>query len=129
MFQAALRCLQHLEDSEAFSPVSARGEAFAATGEEMLAFRAQRFDLRYQDWFRFCFAGCGDLAVGPSEVMTVEQQFLIPGASVIKNGDAIGADYGELLLFKWVEPTDINVAADASRETQESHRGIRDAVA
>src|SRR5205809_3309982 len=94
----------------------------------MLAFHTQGLGFRYQDRFGFCFARSGDLTACPGKVLTVEQQLLIPGPGVIKDGDAVRTDHGEFLLFKRVKPAHVDMSTGSSSKAQESNGGIRNSM-
>ncbi|MEI7935602.1 MAG: hypothetical protein WCK27_02835, partial [Verrucomicrobiota bacterium] len=66
--------LENPENAEAFRTIGARGTTFLAARQEMFAFRAQGLGFRHGHGFGFCFAGGGDLAVGPGQILAVEEQ-------------------------------------------------------
>ena len=87
-----MRGLEDLENAEAFRTIGAGGTTFLAARQKMFTFRAQGLGFRHGHGFGFCLAGGGDLAVGPGQILAVEEQLLVPGAGVVKDGNAVGAD-------------------------------------
>src|SRR5580765_5519225 len=122
--EATLGGLEDGENAETFVPVGAGRATVRTALDEVLAFVSQWFGFRDDHRFAHGFVGGGNLAVGPSEVLAVNEELLGPRLGVIEDRDARGTDHREFLLFEWIKPTDENMRSNAGGETHGREGGV-----
>jgi hypothetical protein len=93
----------------------------------MLAFGPQRLALLRRDRLRLRPAGHRDL-IPPADRVGVQHE-LVRGLEIVKDRHLPVTDNHELLLLERMQPGHEDVRLDATRERQEAHRHVGNALA
>ena len=96
----------------------------SAAFNEMLAFIFQRLGFRHNHRLTLKFIGRGHLAIGPRQILAIDDQLFRPRLGIIKNRNARRADHGQFLFLEGVKPADKNMGANSGAETHGGKRGV-----
>ena len=122
--EAALRCLEYRQDPKPLAAVGARRAAVDTAIDEVLTFVPERLRLGGHDGFALRVARSGDLAIGPGDVLAVDEQLFLPRFGVVEDRQPRRADHRHLLLLERIEPTDEDVGANAAGKAHRRQGGV-----